>query len=251
MESESHDIGLWHAEQLRLTAFLCQPLPGTEISWWEELVGAPPDNTEFTSKRMGRSDRGRFEKGMLVLVLNPARVDWRYVPLVDPEQLMEGFPSLGPLPGAIESFVPLMLRWLGDPNAPSIQRLAFGAILTQMAKDHRSAYALLGSYLPFVEVDPASSDLNFQVNRRRDCKSGIQNLQLNRLGKWSAAKMSLQMPSGEDQPIAAGDHFACRLELDINTSADYRAELPKERLGQLFEELVELGKEIASKGDVK
>jgi hypothetical protein len=44
--------------------------------------------------------------------------------------------------------------------------------------------------------------------------------------------------------------LACCIELDINTSPDYQEDLPKEKLPQIFRELVDLGKEIVKEGDI-
>ncbi len=43
---------------------------------------------------------------------------------------------------------------------------------------------------------------------------------------------------------------ACRLELDINTAPEFKSALKKTMLSKLFDELVELGMEIAHKGDI-
>jgi hypothetical protein len=40
------------------------------------------------------------------------------------------------------------------------------------------------------------------------------------------------------------------LELDINTSPNFEGELEHEKLGDLFDELLSLGKEIAAVGDI-
>jgi hypothetical protein len=45
--------------------------------------------------------------------------------------------------------------------------------------------------------------------------------------------------------------IAVRLDLDINTTADFSSELPSEQLPKIFRELIELGREIAREGDVK
>jgi hypothetical protein len=46
------------------------------------------------------------------------------------------------------------------------------------------------------------------------------------------------------------DLYIVRLELDINTSADFQEELPSDRLNDIFDELAKLGMEIAEKGDI-
>jgi hypothetical protein len=62
--------------------------------------------------------------------------------------------------------------------------------------------------------------------------------------------------------IAGGEHpsieamqttaslSACRLELDISTMPEWEGELPHDGLPEVFRELVDLGQEIAEKGDI-
>jgi hypothetical protein len=51
------------------------------------------------------------------------------------------------------------------------------------------------------------------------------------------------------QPIGQAS-IACRLELDINTDAAFVGEIPNESIPTVLDELIGLGKEIASYGDV-
>jgi hypothetical protein len=44
--------------------------------------------------------------------------------------------------------------------------------------------------------------------------------------------------------------YACRLELDINTPQSFQNELPYDQLNNIFQELVDLGREIATEGDI-
>ncbi len=44
--------------------------------------------------------------------------------------------------------------------------------------------------------------------------------------------------------------IACRIEIDVSTAADFPDELPREKLATILRELVNLGKEIASRGDI-
>jgi hypothetical protein len=50
---------------------------------------------------------------------------------------------------------------------------------------------------------------------------------------------------------AIGQDAACRLELDINTAADFTGVLPAPRLEVLLHELTDLGREIAQRGDIQ
>ena len=108
-----------------------------------------------------------------------------------------------------------------------------------------------------MKLDPEnSSDFSYQINRPRVSATGITDLQLNRLSRWSAVRLSgilVQITAG--QPTARvfesrNELYACRIELDINTSQTFTAALPQEQLSARVEELVKLGAEIAANGDI-
>ena len=58
------------------------------------------------------------------------------------------------------------------------------------------------------------------------------------------------LPEARVSLFPSSDTFSCRLELDINTSADYKNDLPVDKLTDVFLELVDLAKEIALEGDI-
>lgn len=125
-------------------------------------------------------------------------------------------------------------------------------------KSLKDSYNRLSYYLPF-DLDEDSSDFLYQINRPRKISS-VESFEcsVNRLSKWSASKWSVSLfagsgsdPSQLTQYITKPTQFAVRLELDINTAADFVGELDSEKLPHIFRELVELGKEIANKGDIK
>lgn len=241
----------WIAESLRLTVF---SIPGTvlgESAWWNSLLNEP---SEINTTRPQYQDEGPFENGRLTLTVKANRVDWTYTP--DLRKLEEGLPSIGPFAEALDKFSGLMRRWL--ENSPPIKRLAFGAVLLQSAQDRITGYDAISKYLPAIKLDGrTSSDFVYQINRPRDSRIGIQGLKVNRVSKWSVMRMQrlqVEIQSGESQAtpmvIPHEKNSACRLELDINTSPEFSGDIPKQYLVSLFEELVSLGREIASKGDI-
>jgi hypothetical protein len=146
-----------------------------------------------------------------------------------------------------------MSRWFEIDDLPSIARLAFGAIVLCPVEDHQTGYQRLNQYVP-VELDPvASSDFIYQINRRRDSNTGIPELVINRLSRWSVAHGTLtNFALGPTGPIATSGptYFACRLQLDINTVPGSSTILPGQQIPRIFYELVELGEEIIEKGDI-
>lgn len=201
---------------------------------------------------------GMFEGGKkLVLITNPARIDWLLNALPSQDQKAESLPTLGSFPKILDMFFQLMLRWFDLETCPSVQRLAFGATLLQPTKDLQSGYQQISSYLSHVRLEPEGfSDFLYQINRPRDSISGIKGLRINRLSKWfvemwQLGGLSIGSASIVTPIVYSPTHFACRLDLDINTTQDFQGELTREQLPKIFRELVELGKEIAREGDIK
>lgn len=244
----------WQAETLRLTAFPLNPERLTESSWWEDLVGESPDSKTSQPKTGELEQVGPFEHGKLVLKVQPARTDWIYTHIKEAEtvgQLEAG--AVGPFLNSLEVFNPRMIRWF--EICPPIQRLAFGAILVAPVEDRKAGYLQLSGYLPSVTLDPeGSSDFLYQLNRPRESSIDGFEIKINRLTKWSIGVWRslelLMSPVSAAYRRTEGQPF-CRLELDINTDQNFASELPKEKLNQIFQTLVDLGKEIAQKGDIK
>lgn len=252
------DTVCWQAESFRLTAFLSPSAQIVEQDWWNKLTGELPDRKTSEPKTGIQQEEGRFKNdkidGHLVLTVHSTRIDWQLVPILEVPD--SGFPTIGVFTESVDLFLKLMLHWL--ETAPSIQRLAFGAVLMQPGNSLKDSYYQLSSYLPF-NLDEDSSDFLYQINRPRKLASiEIPDFSINRLSKWSASKWSVSLfagsasdPSQLTQYVTKPTQFAVRLELDINTTADFLGELSSEKLPYVFQELVKFGKEIASKGDVK
>jgi hypothetical protein len=249
---ERPDPAEWQAESLRLTAFLSPSAQIGEQHWWKTLIGEFPDS-KISQPRTGiEQEEGRFKddkvEGKLVLMIQPTRIDWQLVPLDIPDS---GFSITGSFLNSLDSFLSLMLRWL--EKAPPIQRLAFGAGLFQMVNSSQEGYKRISNYLPF-KVDEDSSDFLYQINRpRKSTNAEISNLTINRLSRWNLSLLAsfVFSPSQPTPYITNLAQIAVRLDLDINTTADFSIELPSEQLPSIFRELIELGREITSEGDVK
>jgi hypothetical protein len=244
---------VWQTESFRLTAFLSPSAQSLEQDWWKTLTSEVPDRRTSEPKTGLQQEEGKFKdetiEGTLVLTVQPTRVDWQLVPLLDVP--VSRLPTLGSFADSLDSFFALMLRWI--EIAPPIQRLAFGVVLTKSVNSSKEGYQWVSSFLPF-DLDEDSSDFLYQINRPVKSKSAeIPDLLINRLSRWSVslfAGVSID-PNSPEQYIVRPPQFSVRLELDINTTADLSVDLNSEQLCQVFQELVELGKEIAIKGDRK
>jgi hypothetical protein len=243
-----HPLNDWQVEALRLTAFTRQPqLEGAD--WWEQLVGASPDQRSSRPRKGEWQDIGVYERGKLILTVQPLRIDWKYTvePIPEEERAV-----LGAFTESVTNFAEIMQRWL--QLSPPLKRLAFGCVILMPMPDLKSAYETLSAYLHNIKLDPdGSSDFLYQINRKRDSRTNIKGLTINRLSKWSVSSLSaVQISLGaEPQVVATGSkNFACRVELDINTVPEFSSELQREQWVDIFQELVELTKEIAEAGDI-
>lgn len=244
----------WHVNTLRVTAFPIPAAPAKDYRWWAALVGEPPESTINRPRESARRDEGPFNGGRLINDIRPIRIDWLLTP--SPEQVVEAvdLPSVGFLPKILDSFVNLMVHWFELETCPSLVRLAFGAIVFHPIETKAAGYRQLAAYLPYVQLDSeTASDFFYQINRPRPSQSGIPGLTVNRLSKWSIAagkRVELLLQPVPQARSIGDDSYACKLELDTNTHQTRRDELPHDSLRPLFLELVDLAKEIVSKGDI-
>jgi hypothetical protein len=249
-----HPLDIWQVETLRMTAF---PAPVSAIdasSWWEALMKEPPEKRTTEPRRKSQRDEGSLGDGKLILGVDPVRIDWLYTLREDHKVEIEGIQTIGNFPETLETFLPLINRWFALNTCPPMQRLAFGAILMQPAETRQAGYQKLSGYLHAVTLDSEGiSDFLYQINRRRDSTCDIPELRINRLSQWSvAARGVTEISVGPEISKLSRIplNFACRLSLDINTVQEFTGELPQECTPQIFQELVALGCEVASQGDI-
>ena len=242
----------WQVENLRLTAF---PSPSVqfnlETNWWADLMGVPPENSILQARQGILRQEGQLEDKRLTLTIHPDRINW----LVAASEVEEAIalPVIGPFEEMLSIFLPLMFRWFESDTCPPLSRLAFGAILLSPIDSKQLGYQQLDRLLPSVELDTEGiSDFLYKINRPRATTTQIEELQINRLSTWSVATLR-QVNFIMGQTVSASQRsevFACRLELDINTNQDFNDELQPVQLPEIFNELVDFGREIAREGDV-
>jgi len=242
----------WIIEQARATVFAMPNATIDYTGWWAPLATTEPDQVNQQPKLGLYQARGHFDDDKdLVLQVKENRIDWYFVP---PEDAFErsGFASVGTFPEVLDTFVTLIQKWL--PSCPEASRLALGAVLLQPGTDRSAAYRTLQEYVRAVRLDPNSSDFLYQINRPRNTQTEIPQLRINRLTKWSVILLhSLLISPGESSSTVTDrrQEFACRLELDLNTSSDFSGPLPSDKLPSLMNELATWAKEIAANGDVE
>jgi hypothetical protein len=237
----------WGVNQIRLTAF---PEPSSTVNgadWWQQLTGESPDTTVASPKVASHQTQGSFQDGTLALQIQPLRIDWLHAATA-PEGIADFSGTLGPFVTVLPTFLELMVKWLSRPDCPSFLRIALGTVLLMPVDSREAGYERLGAYLPFVKLDTKSSDFSYQINRPRQSNS-FPPLLLNRLSKWSVGALQALIASPSGIAIAGRQHH-CRLELDINTSAENTKAFSQDSVVKLFHELGELAAEIADKGDI-
>ncbi len=119
----------------------------------------------------------------------------------------------------------------------------------RLSQDPAEGNKILTELLPALKIDMDMHDLLYRVNRRRHSRT-IEGVELNRLSTWSIASiLEIRVEvQGSERVESTVTGNVCRLELDVNTAPQ-----PTQRIDDLagiFEELVDLGNEIAAKGDV-
>ncbi len=245
----------WLAESLRCTTFVTPASVVDPKDWWVRLTGEEAESTTSKPRTAEHRQEGPFGTGRLTLALDPMRIDWLHAGHI--EERPGGYPVLGGFEDAISSFLELVKRWFALPSFPAVQRLALGAVLLQPVPSRGDGYRRLADYLPAVQIDAeGSSDFLYQINRPRRSSAQPEQI-LNRISRWSVGSYKQLRIPVVLQPVpqvipgllAGAEFSACRLEMDLSTSQNQVGELNHEKVPSVYNELVELAKDIAKNGD--
>lgn len=231
---------------LRFSAFFSISVP-IENKWWEEVTECSPDSTTTHLKSGVQITEGQFKdeniEGKLILMVHPTRIDWQLFPLNNI--------TIGEMEDSLNSFLALIRRWI--TISPPVQRIAFGALLNTPLKSKKEICEWIAFYLPKIDLDEESSEFAFQINRPR-ISTRISDLYINRLSKWrvdTSFVVDLLNSTQFLEPQHPEPQLSAKLELDISTVPSGSIKFSSEEYSKVFEELVELGKEIVIKGDIK
>jgi hypothetical protein len=249
---QTQPVDAWRVETARVTAFPGDVVNVDGLSWWLDVIGSAPESVLTRSRAGQYNAQGEVDGRRMTLQVQPGRIEWNLTPVVKPDDEPLNFPTLGLLDDVSQSLAGAVRRWL--PMAPILKRVAFGAALVQPVDGLQVGYARLQPYLGRMRPDlDGASDFFYQINRPRTSRSGVEGLAINRLTRWTvqvAQRMTLTIAPGGADTRSLGEETACRLELDINTAADF-GELPPTSLEVLLGELIALGREIAERGDIR
>ena len=236
----------WQVESLRVTAF---PVNTSEVSAkaiWETCTDREPDETRIQRDGTETREVGH-SSGRLFLVKQTDRLHWRYQVQQEEGEDPPDYPIIGSLESELSVIVELAKTWIVSESMIPITRLAFAAVLLYPVESAEYGYEVLQTHLPTVNHKNIK-DLNFQVNRPRESKV-VGGISINRLARWSVARFrfvstNLHVISSEDEKSA------CRLEFDVNSSAQQTDAIAPDSLPNFVDELVSIGLELSEKGDV-
>ncbi len=244
----------WQVASLRLTVFPAPGAPGAPLSWLE-LTGEEPDERQQQPKNRTTIEVGRIAIGdhsrSVRIVTTPFQTDLHIAEAavsVESEESQAGKPELMAPDEGLAALRQLAAKWFGLERPTT--RIAFGAVLRRNAANKPDAYLALSDYLPF-PLDTGSSDLVYQINRPRTSRV-FPDLEINRLNHWVVVTTRMVQLSAIAAPSSAAEPLTVsidvQLTLDIN-NAPPDEQLEVSRVSPLFDELVELGLEIAAQGD--
>lgn len=259
LEGDQSTSGLneeqWMVGSLRATTFIptLSMNDAIENTWWNETVGSNPDD-EHINRQNGRKEQtGHLHDNRLVMVSQPGRVDWTHLVAEEVSSETAKLPALGPMsPDTLDPFMAIVKNWLNE--SPSTNRLAFGAALGRPTTDTQTGYKEIQQYIPAVQLNRQGiTDFFYRINHPKESKVRPGTM-INRLNSWTVALLGTVEVTVEPtvSRVAAniqGQQYICRLDLDINTAL-LDDGVTKDDAYSIFQELVEHGREIASKGDV-
>ena len=249
----------WEVSLARFTGFvnpIDQMVDGE--FWWEECIKTTPEKINVQPQKEEKQIEGQYGEGWLILKQHATRLDWLYVINSDAQFDSKTLLTLGKFDPITKEFFQLVSNWTDIDNFPILERIALGLILVEPVENGMEGFSKLEKFLHSVDIDPENSrDFLYQINRRR-LSNVYEGMEINRLSKWSVGSFKsshLQVKLGEkrDQAhvMSHGEwETFTRLELDINTDQNNKGEFDGEISVKLFQEILELAKEISVKGDV-
>jgi len=240
--TEIEKYSRWRAEQIRITFFSDKIEEADASKWWEAVIGEPSEQKTILPKQNLYQEQGNYCKGRLVLSVHLNKVDWLYIP-IEGEFFIDSFLDSQEV---LSELMPKLYK-----TFPPINRFAVGYILQVPVNSRKEGYEFLAELLPGVKIDAdKSSDFIYQINRPRNTTTGIASLSINRLMKWSVGVVKQIAISPGGVEFNNPENSFARLELDLNTSANFIGALPQDKISSIYLECIDLAKEILIKGDI-
>ena len=252
MSETAFEFANWDVERIRLSIFY-PPSANTSDSsqLWETVTGEQPSSIDSRPREGVTQTVGVIQGNEFRLITQSGRLDWMLQPIVVQDQQTPAIPTLKDA----GNFLPVFRKSLEKSleTAGVVMRLAFAPALAKNVGSLAIGLGELSGYLPRLELqDMETADFIYRVNRRRRSFS-VPHAEINRIAKWSMEEVGSVAfrvaRSGRPDLIDTGTSFVRKLDLDLNTTPQSGA-MSSDRIIGLFEELVILTEEIATKGDV-
>jgi hypothetical protein len=239
----------WLIESLRFTIFYggedSDPAP-----LWKRVTGEDPEEVRSQPKRKSLVEEGRWIDGKLTTGMANERLDVVYVG--EQKEDDPGYASVGDFNTAIKHFRQA-IGVVTSIERP-VRRIAFGAAFFRPTPDREQGYRELNELLHDVTLDPEGSrDFLYRINRPRTVNIADAAVIINRLSTWAASvRKSLRLEqSGDMEVVKTSDpQVAVRVEVDVNTDPT-AGPFDRPQVEAIADRLIEFGKEISERGDVK
>ena len=248
-----HGAVRWLVQQSRFTVFHPGGGMATDLQdWWQGAFGAVPDIVESRPGENTVRIRGVAVSGHWTVAAAAGRTDFILEPDLGDSAAVG---DVWPLPdGAtyretVSEMANLVERWLVKEHP--VYRLAVGARLLAPGPDLYSVYSALGAFLPGLNLEGLRSpDFYLRINRERCLTVGV-SFAVNRLAAWAVAQgQSVSVSPAIGGVDVAPVRYAAHLDLDINTRTDESCLFSGASARAVFQTLMEMGVEIAERGDV-
>lgn len=239
----------------RATTFIpsLSPKEAIENTWWYETIGSKPEDERVNHQKGVKEQKGHLNNSILIILSQPGRVDWTLTATEDVSSEMLELPALGSMStDTLKPFMKIVKNWMNV--CPLANRLAFGAALGRLTADAKTGYRDIQQYLQAVQLHPeGTSDFFYQINRPKESTVSPGTM-INRLNRWTVelvGTVGVTVEPTASKVVAGiqGQLHICRLDLDINTAL-LDDGVVKDGAYSIFQELVDHGLEIASKGDI-
>ncbi len=245
-------FGEWDIESLRVSLFSpVGSLISAKQDIWQKVTDNEPDSIDTRPRERVTRAVGSVDKNNLQLLIREDRLDWIIQPNIDSHLPTD--PVLT-LKDTNETLALLQKATRYSLETISIvQRFAFSPVLIKHVSEPTAGLSQLSRYLP--RLDTASmegSDFIYQNNVRQRSTS-VPHVRINRLSKWSIAQigsLELKVRASERPHVNTPSiRYARMLNLDVNSDPTTGA-VSGDKIPGLFDELVTLANQVATKGDI-
>lgn len=239
----------WIVESARISLFF-KDSHNAGLQNWRAVTGYDPEQRTDRPAEKVSQEQGIYSENILLISIAPQRADILLTP-VGAQNPTEP-PNIGKIGKVFETLNKVHERF--SERAVGVERVAFGAILSEGFKTESEAIENVWDFLPEFKAPRDIKELFLQFNRTVNSQTE-NGIILNQFQKWSVAQvysMSVNQAGlvANNLQIGPKSHFHYRvfLELDFSTLPFDGASFSGAQAIKLFSELTTLGKETALRG---